>query len=417
MLGVMFAFLLAIWETLTEMAPFLLFGFFFAGVLSIVIQPEIVERHLGGKGFLQVVKASLFGVPLPLCSCGVIPVAASLRRHGAGSGATTAFLISTPQTGVDSIMVTFSLLGPVFAVFRPLVSFVSGLVGGALVSYAGTGGDGEQRPRCTGECCTGCEKGGRFVRALRYGFSTLPADINRALIVGIVVAGVISTVIPDDYFAGILGGGILSMLVMMAAGIPVYVCATASVPIAAALIAKGISPGAALVFLMTGPATNAATLTTVWKTMGRRTAGIYLGTVAASALSFGLLLDYIYTASGSGVVTGMPWMIPGSVKAASALALVAIVAASFFRKSKVGEEMVIDGTKQRIRITIRGMTCDHCARSIQRALMESPGVESAVVDFKKGEAVVTGRDLDAAAFRRAIEELGYSYAGSETIDG
>lgn len=417
MLGVMLAFLLAIWETLTEMAPFLLFGFFFAGVLSIVIQPEIVERHLGGKGFLQVVKASLFGVPLPLCSCGVIPVAASLRRHGAGSGATTAFLISTPQTGVDSIMVTFSLLGPVFAVFRPLVSFVSGLAGGALVSYAGTGGDGERRPKCTGECCTGCEEGGRFMRALRYGFSTLPADINKALIVGIVVAGVISTVIPDDYFAGVLGGGILSMLVLMAAGIPVYVCATASVPIAAALIAKGISPGAALVFLMTGPATNAATLTTVWKTMGRRTAGIYLGTVAASALSFGLLLDYIYTASGSEAVTGMPWMIPGPVKAASALALIAVVAASFFRKSKVGEERMIDETKQRIRITIQGMTCDHCARSIQRALMESPGVESAVVDFKKGEAVVTGQNLDAAAFQRAIEELGYTCAGSEPVDG
>ena len=387
-------------------------------MLSIFIQPELVERHLGGRGLLQVAKAALFGVPLPLCSCGVIPVAASLRRHGASAGATTSFIISTPQTGVDSIMVTFSLLGPVFAVFRPLVSFVSGLVGGALVSYAGTGRGGEEiRPKCVGECCTGCEEGNRLMRALRYGFSTLPADINKALIVGIVVAGVISTVIPDDYFAGVLGGGIVSMLVMMAAGIPVYVCATASVPIAAALIAKGISPGAALVFLMTGPATNAATVMTVWKTMGRRTAGIYLGTVAGSALVFGLLLDYIYTAGGGAAAARMPWMVPGPLKAASALVLIAVVAASFFRKSKVGEETMSDGTKQRMRITITGMTCDHCARSIRRALMESPGVESAAVDFRKGEAVVTGHDLDAAAFERAIEELGYTYVGSEPIDG
>ena len=136
--GVATAFVLELWETLREMAPYLIFGFFVAGVLSVLIQPEVVERHLGGRGLWQVIKAAIFGVPLPLCSCGVIPVAASLRRHGAGSGATTSFLISTPQTGVDSIMVTLSLLGPVFAVFRPLISFVSGLLGGSLVTYFGS---------------------------------------------------------------------------------------------------------------------------------------------------------------------------------------------------------------------------------------------------------------------------------------
>ncbi len=126
--------LLKTWETLVEMSPFLLFGFLVAGILYVFIRPELVERHLGGRGILQVVKASLLGVPLPLCSCGVIPVSASLRRHGAGRGATTSFLISTPQTGVDSIMVTLSLLGPVFAIFRPLFAFVSGIFGGAVVN-------------------------------------------------------------------------------------------------------------------------------------------------------------------------------------------------------------------------------------------------------------------------------------------
>ena len=291
-------FLISLWETLREMAPFLLFGFFVAGLLSVLIQPEVVERHLGGTGFTQVAKAALFGVPLPLCSCGVIPVGASLRRSGASTGATISFLISTPQTGVDSIMVTLSLLGPVFAVYRPIVSFVSGVIGGTLINIFGTekDRDNDGNPKCVGECYTEASKNRSFVSALKYGFVTLPRDINKALIIGVIVAGLIAAVVPDDYFAALLGGGIASMLVMMLVGIPTYVCATASVPIAAALIAKGVSPGAALVFLMTGPATNAATITTVWKTMGRRAAGIYLGTVAGASIIAGLLID----ATGTG---------------------------------------------------------------------------------------------------------------------
>jgi len=416
--GVAIAFVLELWETLREMAPFLIFGFFVAGVLSVLIQPEVVERHLGGRGLWQVIKAAIFGVPLPLCSCGVIPVAASLRRHGAGSGATTSFLISTPQTGVDSIMVTLSLLGPVFAVFRPLISFVSGLLGGSLVTYFGSsaGSREEPRPKCVEECCTGVEIQGKIPRVLRYGFITLPRDINKALIIGVLVAGAISALVPDDYFSWILGGGIVSMLVMMAVGIPIYVCATASVPVAAALIAKGVSPGAALVFLMTGPATNAATVTTVWKIMGKRTAGIYLGTVAVSSVAAGLFLDYIFEAGALPVASGMPWMVPGYVKTISAGALLAIMVAAFFRPSKVGEKPMTKEAGQTLKLTIEGMSCDHCARSIQRALVESPGVQSAVVDLKSGEALVTGEDLDTAVLSEAIEELGYKVVDSDFLE-
>jgi uncharacterized membrane protein YraQ (UPF0718 family)/copper chaperone CopZ len=413
---IVFMFVLSLWETLREMAPYLLFGFLVAGVLSVVIQPEVVERHLGGRGLLQVIKAALFGVPLPLCSCGVIPVAASLRRHGAGSGATTSFLISTPQTGVDSIMVTLSLLGPVFAVFRPLVSFLSGLLGGSLVTYLGTkGGSEEERyPLCTDECCTGDRKRSGFIRAIRYGFVTLPRDINKALIIGLIVAGAIAAIVPDDYFAGILGGGILSMVVMMAVGIPIYVCATASVPIAAALVAKGVSPGAALVFLMTGPATNAATISTVWKIMGKRTAAIYLATVAGASIAAGLFLDYIFTVRSASVVSHMPWMVPLSVKTLSAIALLAILFAAFFQPSRVGEKSMAGEKGQEIKIEIEGMSCDHCARSIRRALMESGSIDSAVVDFKKGEAIVTGGNLDISKLRQAIEGLGYKVVGVES---
>jgi uncharacterized membrane protein YraQ (UPF0718 family)/copper chaperone CopZ len=406
-------FVFSLWETLREMAPFLLFGFFVAGILSILIQPEVVERHLGGKGFKQVAKASLFGVPLPLCSCGVIPVAASLRRSGASAGATTSFLVSTPQTGVDSIMVTLSLLGPVFAVYRPIISFVSGVIGGTLVNMFGEreNDGGARRPKCVGECCTEAAKNDGFVGAIKYGFITLPRDINKALIIGVIVAGLIAAVVPDDYFASILGGGIVSMLVMMLVGIPIYVCATASVPIAAALIAKGVSPGAALVFLMTGPATNAATITTVWKTMGRRTAGLYLGTVAGASILAGMLLDVIFSGRGSGAVQAMPWMVPGPVKTIAAVALVVVLVGTFFRSSRVGEIAMDEIGARRITIAIKGMSCEHCARSIRRALLEGAGVKGAAVDFKKGSAIVTGDGFDVKQLEAVIESLGYSVTG------
>ena len=393
------------------MSPFLLFGFLVAGLLSVLVKPETVERHLGGRGFWQVFKAAVFGVPLPLCSCGVIPVAASLRRHGASAGATTSFLISTPQTGVDSIMVTLSLLGPVFAVFRPVVAFLSGILGGVLVNIFGyeKGAPAGGHPTCTAECCSGVENhGGGLMRALRYGFATLPRDIHKALIIGILVAGAISAAVPDDFFAGILGGGILSMLVMMAVGIPVYVCATASVPIAAALMMKGISPGAALVFLMTGPATNAATITTVWKVMGKRIAGVYLATVAASALAAGLILDAIVRGSGSHAMAHSHWMLPGSAKTICALALLAVLGYAFIRPAKVGAVAGADGAGRTVRISIEGMTCNQCANAVRRALLESAGVASAEVDLKRGEAVVGGGGLDAAQLARAVESLGYT---------
>ncbi len=404
----------SVWSTLSEMSPYLLFGFLVAGVLSVLVKPETVERHLGGRGVWQAFKAAIFGVPLPLCSCGVIPVAASLRRHGASPAATTSFLISTPQTGVDSILVTYSLLGPVFAVFRPVVAFLSGIAGGIFVNFFGyeKGGAPDAHPACTAECCGGAgSRRGGLAQALRYGFVTLPRDINKALIVGILVAGAISAAVPEDFFAGVLGGGIVSMLVMMAIGIPIYVCATASVPIAAALMMKGVSPGAALVFLMTGPATNAATITTVWKIMGKRIAGIYLGTVAVSALAAGLVLDAVTGGSAAHSMAHSHWMLPGIANTIAAFALLAVLGYAFFRPAKVGGVDETAGAGRTVRVAIEGMTCNHCANAVRRALLESAGVSSVEVDLKRGEALVAGNGLDEAQIAKAVESLGYQVTG------
>ncbi|MFC1764340.1 permease [Planctomycetota bacterium] len=288
--------LMAFWGTIAEMSPYLLFGFFMAGVLSVLISQEFVARHLGGHGWWPVIKASLFGVPLPLCSCSVIPVSMSLFDRGASRGATTAFLLSTPQTGVDSIFVTYSLLGPVLAVFRPLAAFVTGLIGGGatnLLIQAPAETPDKPAPHGGGCCCAQQPSPKRWREGLFYGFVSLPRSIGKPLLVGLALAAAIAVFVPEGFFAGALGTGLGAMLLMMVFGIPLYVCATASIPVAAALILKGVSPGAVLVFLMTGPATNAAGLATIWKTLGRRTALVYLGTVVVCALGAGLLFDQL----------------------------------------------------------------------------------------------------------------------------
>ncbi|RKX26242.1 MAG: permease [Candidatus Zixiibacteriota bacterium] len=332
------------WLVLGQMAPYLLFGFIAAGVLSVLISPEWIERHLGKPGLGPVLKASLFGVPLPLCSCSVLPVSVSMRRHGASRAATTAFLLSTPQTGVDSIAVTYALLGPVFAIFRPLTALLSGLVGGSLVRWFGeqeSNGaqttDKQESVPCMEACCAGAEHTSRLTRIVRYGLVTLPRDIGLALLVGILIAGAMAALVPQDHLAAYIGGGVLSILLMMAAGIPVYVCATASVPIAAGLIHLGGSPGAALAFLIAGPATNAASFTTIWKALGGRTAVIYLLTVGASALGFGLLLDWlmpITNMSLPGIASHTHMQSEGSwLYHISAIALLAIMLYSYMAKA------------------------------------------------------------------------------------
>lgn len=297
----MVEFLKVFWQTVTAMAPYLLLGFLVSGLLSIWLSAEFVRRHLGKGRWQAIVKAALLGVPLPLCSCGVIPVSLSLYKQGASKAATLSFLLSTPQTGVDSILVTYSLLGPVVALIRPVAAFLTGIFGGFLISFAEpnapSGSVGEQQK---GSAVKQAVSFSHLLRqALWYGFVILPTDIAPAMLAGIAIAAAINLFVPEDFFATFLAGGsgFLAMLAMMALGVPIYVCATASVPIALALIEKGVSPGAAVVFLITGPATNAAGLTTLWSALGTRAAVCYLISVIVCAFATGFLLDWILSAT------------------------------------------------------------------------------------------------------------------------
>ena len=346
---------------------------------------------------------------MPLCSCGVIPVSASLRNHGASKGATTAFLISTPQTGIDSIMVTLSLLGPVFAVFRPILAFISGIVGGVFVNLADdkNGVFNSKVDKCHGECCS--DKGNKklIYRIFHYGFIVLPRDLAGSLIVGLIIAAAISSLVPKDLFTGVWSTGIQTKLLVMLLGIPVYVCATASVPIAWSLLAIGISPGAALIFLMTGPATNAATLITMVKILGKKATFIYLFTVAATALIGGIILDKIYLFSDYTSSSSPMWMLPESIKSLSAVFLIGLMGYIVIY-SKLSKKQGIEEPDEGLILNVSGMTCSHCAKLLTDELSAMPGIDLVQVNIKKREVIIKGKDVNKDMVCKRIDQLGYS---------
>ena len=292
------------------MALYLLFGFAAAGVLSRIMSAATVARHMGGASWWSITKAALLGIPLPLCSCGVIPTGLWLRDNGASRGATSAFLISTPQTGIDSLALTYSFLGWIFALFRAAAALFSGLFGGALVSsLTHSRPDPTEAkapcPHCNPPQTPATEDTKsqqepslktHIIEAARYGLVKIPKDIGIWLIVGIVAAGLAAWLIPDDYFKReyALHSNILIMLLMIAVGIPLYICSSASVPLAAVLISKGVGPGAVLVFLMAGPATNIGAIAILFRVLGIRATIIQTLSVMVSALICGLTLDWLY---------------------------------------------------------------------------------------------------------------------------
>ncbi len=302
------------WKILNESSPFILLGFTVAALIKTFIPDSLVARHLGRDGPSSVIKAALFGVPIPLCSCGVVPAALGLRKQGASRGATVSFLISTPETGVDSIAITYALLDPLMTIFRPIAAFVTAVAAGLLENLTSRDPAPKPEPTVAGSACDkGCchaesqhgEAGSlrkRLQESFRYTFGDLLADIGKWLLIGIVLAGIISYLVPAEFLQEHLGQGFLPMLIMLLVGLPLYVCATSSTPIAAALVLKGLSPGAALVFLLVGPATNVATMTVVGQLLGKKSLVVYLATTAGFALLFGYALDLIYGALGHTII-------------------------------------------------------------------------------------------------------------------
>lgn len=310
-------------DVFLDSAPFMLLGFFIAGLLKAFVPDDLISRHLNGKGLWPVIKASAIGVPIPLCSCGVVPAAAGLKEKGADKGAVASFMISTPETGVDSISVTWALLDPFMTIVRPIGAFVTAAITGFLISLSERSSDELNEDRAPvlapAELLTGCSGGGcccqpskpeeadnlntnskdKFKNGMRFAFVDLIDDIGAWFLAGVLIAGLISTFLKPEIIEAYIGKGISEMLVMLSLSIPLYVCATASTPIAAALIAKGISPGAALVFLLAGPATNAATVIVTSRILGKKNTLIYVLTIAVCSLGLGYATNLFYSSYGS----------------------------------------------------------------------------------------------------------------------
>jgi len=434
---------------INEMSPYLLLGFGIAGLMHTFVPNRLYSRYLSGHTFRSVFYAAALGVPLPLCSCGVLPTAMSLRREGASKGATTSFLIATPQTGIDSIMATYSLMGLPFAILRPLAALVTALLGGTLVNAFDRGGKEELHASAqAGETPLTLKE--KVVGALRYGYVEMMQDIGKWLVIGLVVAGLITVAVPDGFFASFAHRPLLGMLFVLACAVPMYLCATGSIPIAVALMLKGMTPGAALVLLMAGPAVNVASILVIRKVLGKRTLWLYLAAIVGGALAFALGIDHLlprewFTDSLSAISaschTHTPWFNILCTVVLLALLINALVR-RFVRKPASeacgcggacheteetcheetceegccrekgtgAAEEVLPPHEERAAgrvFIVTGMHCNHCRNSVLRTVGNLPGVDSVEVDLQSGRMTISGTAGEEAIIQ-AVDALGFA---------
>ena len=420
---------------INEMSPYLLLGFLLAGLMHSFIPGWYYTKFLAKKSFRSVINAALFGIPLPLCSCGVIPTAMSLRKEGASKGAVASFLIATPQTGVDSIIATFSLMGLPFAIVRPIAALLTAVFGGAMVN---TTDDCKEKPVETNGKHNDHKHEGfidKLREALEYAYIEMMEDIGKWLVIGLVIAGLITVFVPAEMFAIFNGNTLASMLLVLCIALPMYLCATGSIPIAVALMMKGLTPGAALVLLMAGPACNFASMLVIRKVLGVRTLITYLASIIVGSIAFGYLIDYLQfngivdflehlTYQQACCTEGDGWF----EWACTILMILMLVNAIVLPKlglRKAHHCHCHDGhhhdenscscgcesdechsEQNVVKYIVEGMNCNHCRMNAEKALQQVEGVESATVDLASKEAVVKGSATEEQ-LKQAIEAIGF----------
>lgn len=403
---------------LNEMSPYVLLGFFIAGLLHVFVNEATLTRHLSGSGWRPVVKAAAIGIPLPLCSCGVLPTAVSLRRQGASKAATTSFLIATPQTGVDSIAATYSLLGLPFALIRPVAALVGAVIGGMAVGkFAGGDNDNSANTHYNTWEETASQPWHAKVRAsLKYGFVDMIDSMGKWLVIGLIIATLITVFVPDSLFVGLRQYPLVAMIAVVLIAVPMYICATGSIPIAMSLMMKGLSPGVAFVLLMAGPAANFASMLILEKTQGRRATAIYIISVIVTAIAFGLIIDYLLPASWftiSPVTDGHSHhMHLGVWETLCSIVLAVLLLLSALRHINLfGSKSHTHSHSQTTHLMtktykIEGMNCAHCKASVEKAISGVPGVTAVEVNLSGGTAEVSGTP-DDEKLMEAVRLVGF----------
>ena len=485
----------------SEMAPFLLLGFLLAGILHVWVPNQVYVPKISKSNFASVLWAALFGVPLPICSCGVIPTSIAIRKEGASKGASVSFLISTPATGVDSILATYSLLGLPFAILRPVAAFVTALFGGVLTNFATRGesadsaelhghsavkrehhhhdhddhcecGDHDDHCECCDhdDCDDDCECDGhehgccccgnqatrdatfteKIKETFRYGLVNMVGDVSKWLMIGLLLGALISAFVPNELFLALREYPILCMICVLLLAMPMYTCATGSIPLALALVAKGITPGAALVLLMAGPATSIASMLVVGKAFGKRTLAAYLFSIAFGAMFFGFIVDTFFMDTflsamlpqgaadchGHGALGVFDYICAGLLAAF-------MIYAKFAHKgcdghcgcgcceehdhshcdhdhdhhhhdASANSATLVHTEHVSKTYRVNGMNCSHCKACVEKAVLALDGVTFAVADVASKELHVDWHDeddIDESALKTTVEEAGFEFGG------
>lgn len=404
------SFFLSLLGVTARMSPYLLLGFLIAGVLHVYVPRKFYTRFLSRDNKWSVLWAALLGIPLPLCSCGVIPTAVGLKNEKASNGAVASFLIATPQTGIDSILATFSMMGLGFALLRPAAALITGVCGGFLVNRLVPDSDSDEA------CCqtAAAPRGNRFFRVFRYAYFEMMQDIGARLLVGLIIAALIQVAVPDSFFLSVGSNTLLQMGVILLVAIPMYICSTGSIPVAAALIMKGLSPGAAMVMLMAGPAVNIASVLVVRKSMGARFTTVYLLTIIVFSVLFGLLVNAIglgATISEHAAHVHGHTAVPGPFGIVCTVLLLILIIYALamklfdrFKKAPAAEGTIVYG--------VEGMHCNHCKAAVEESVHKVKGVSEAVATPAANTLVVKGNAREED-IRKAVEKAGFTFTGAK----
>lgn len=410
------------WAMIAEMGVYLVLGLAISAVLHRFLKQAWIERLMGKRNLSSVVWGSVVGVPMPLCSCGVIPVTMSLHSKGASRGATVSFLTSTPQTGVDSFLATYAMLGPVFAIYKIVVAFISGiLVGLATDLFTGPSPAKASAPAANAPQPT-------FAESIRYGFYTMPGELASSLVIGFILAGLISAFTPADLLANIPGGALSAVLLATLISVPFYICSTGSIPLALALVHSGLPISAALVLLIAGPATNIATITTMRKVLGGKSTFIYVAGVILSTWIAAAIYHFFLDNGTLGIHSmshemALPWW----KHLGGAVLLSLLIYPHIHQKAAklLGKQKAASCCSERSdspktatnmnthTLSIQGMNCSHCENSVKNGLASLPHVKVVSVDKNASAATIQTDALDEAAIREKIASLGFDYQGTK----
>lgn len=403
-----------IFAIFNAMSPYLLLGFLFAGILHVLVPQQLFSKYLAKNNWVSVLYATLFGIPLPLCSCGVIPTAMALHKEGASKGAVISFLIATPQTGIDSIIATYSLLGLPFAIIRPVVALCTALFAGFITNLFTS----QDHPPLPAQPTANKQENPSFAQKIkemfRYGYVEMMEDIGKMLLLGLVIAGLITYFVPDNFFLLFGNNTILTMFLVLLVAVPMYVCATGSIPIAIALMMKGMSPGTALVLLMAGPAANIASMLVIGKVLGKKTFALYLTTLVLGAITSGLIIDNFLPAGWFDVSNfGLAGHHHGHFyyfKAVCSCILLILFANALMCKKHTEETPTQNNNHETVSFRIGGMRCNNCKRNAIQAISHLKSVKAVNIDLEAGIARVQGNPTEKE-IKSAVEALGFEFKG------